>query len=316
MAGYDALMAAPSVLRDVFHALRSRMGEEDDGIVYERPGERVDVFVYRPKPSTPMTRFATIGMAARPQPRSGARVELQLTRRGALSSDAERAITLQLANLASHPWAMNSDFDWGHVLGLNRPFPTFGASSAVFLAGPFTNDGWGWIDTGEGKVKIINVVPMTEGERERARSMNPIAFLQELMANVDIFADRAGPQSPSGPGRYANAERRAIRAAFEATCGDLENGVEPVHIESRAARQNVVRGEVRYMNDVLDVRYRILDASLDDADARRLLLVAYLDVFTDHYWRKENVSRYQTLSLRMTNADTGATSTTRYPDPE
>ncbi|NUK25596.1 hypothetical protein [Streptomyces lunaelactis] len=42
-------MPAPSILRDVFHALRAELGEEDTGITFDNgplPLDRIDVMVY------------------------------------------------------------------------------------------------------------------------------------------------------------------------------------------------------------------------------------------------------------------------------
>ncbi|MFI5719079.1 hypothetical protein [Nocardia sp. NPDC051750] len=41
-------------------------------------------------------------------------------------------------------------------------------------------------------MQIINVVPLTDGERARARTMRPFDFVTELMAEVDVFTRRSG----------------------------------------------------------------------------------------------------------------------------
>ena len=50
--------------------------------------------------------------------------------------------------------------------GLGHDFPTFPGCDAVFLAGPLTPTGRDYIDSGEGKIRVINVVPITHAERD------------------------------------------------------------------------------------------------------------------------------------------------------
>ena len=179
-------MGASAILRDIFQARVKQWGQDSDGFTFERPGERLDVFVYRPTADLTKTTLATIGMAARPM-KDGSRTELHIARNGGLTRDEEHAIAIQLANLAATPFAQNTTFDWGHMIGLGRPFPSFNGCDAVIFSGPFRNGGWDYIDTAEGKVKILNVVPITSAERAQARTMNPMAFMSQLMQTRDIF---------------------------------------------------------------------------------------------------------------------------------
>jgi hypothetical protein len=107
-----------------------------------------------------------------------------------LTPEVEHAIAVQLANLSSHPWVMDSHYDWGHILGLHRPMPTFESSSAVYLSGPLDADGLVTLPTSEGDVKIFHVVPITASERARAAGMSTGAFTQDLLAKVDVLVDR------------------------------------------------------------------------------------------------------------------------------
>lgn len=186
-------MLAPPVLRDVFHAHHATWGEEDDGHTFEQgpgPVGRVDVLVYRPTHSVDMTSFTTVGMAFEEMPVSGGRAELQFGRRGRLDPREEAAIAVQLANLAIYPWATGAPLGWGEMVGLGHDFPTFPGCDAVFLAGPLTSTGRDYIDTGEGKVRLINVVPITHAERVQARTMPPMDFLRQLMKETNVFMSR------------------------------------------------------------------------------------------------------------------------------
>lgn len=191
-------MSAPPVLRDVFHAHRAAWGVEDDGYVFEDgrpPLDRLDVLVYRPATAADMTSFATVGMAARempaaPGPGGGGRAELQLSRRGRLAREDEYAIAAALANLAVHPFVTGQQLNWGHLIGLGSDFPTFPGCRAVFLAGPLSNTGRDYIATGDGAVRVINIVPITDAERALGRTLPPVSFAQKLIDQVDVFAER------------------------------------------------------------------------------------------------------------------------------
>lgn len=192
-------MSAPPVLRDVFRALRNTWGEEDHGYLFEHgpgPLSRLDVLVYRRTDASPMTSFATIGVAVEPMPATpgpggGGRVELQFARRGRLDQGDEYAIAEQLANIAAYPWITGSQVNWGHTVPLGRDFPTFPGCPSVFLSGPLSPGGWDYIPTGDDDaVRILNVVPITDAERARARLLPPVEFAQELIARTDVYTER------------------------------------------------------------------------------------------------------------------------------
>jgi hypothetical protein len=191
-------MVAAAVLRDVFQAHRAGLGEEDDGFLFENgpaPVSRLDVLVYRPADGLDLTTFATIGMAVEemppgPGPGNGGRAELQLSRRGRLHPQDEGAVAGQLANLAIHPFVTGTQLSWGHMLGLGRDFPTFPGCSSVLFAGPLSSAGRDYLDTSAGPVRILNVLPITEAERDHARTMPPLEFVHQLMERADVFTGR------------------------------------------------------------------------------------------------------------------------------
>jgi hypothetical protein len=197
----SAAMPAPPVLRDVFNDYRARWGEEDDGFLFEDehgPISRLEVLVYRPANATDVTAFATIGMAgqemsAAPGPGGGGRAELHLRRRGELARIQERNIALRLANLAVHPFRTEAQLNWGHLIGFGEDFPTFPGCQAVFLSGPLSAGGLDYVRTSVDDVRIINVVPITEAERELGRTLPPVDFAHSLLEHVDVFAERPQP---------------------------------------------------------------------------------------------------------------------------
>lgn len=161
----------------------------------QAPISRLDVLVYRPTSTTDMTSFASIGMAEKempvaPGPGGGGRAELYFRRRGPLPRSDEYAIAVRLANLAIHPFVTGQQLNWGHIIGFGDDFPTFPGCRAVFLAGPLSAGGLDYVRTSGGAVRVINVVPITEAERERGRSLPPLDFARALLEQVDIFTER------------------------------------------------------------------------------------------------------------------------------
>jgi len=57
---------------------------------------------------------------------------------------------------------------------------------AVFLSGPLTPGGTEYIETADGRVPVVHVVPITEAERDRARELPLLDTATGLTAQADI----------------------------------------------------------------------------------------------------------------------------------
>jgi hypothetical protein len=187
-------MSAPPVLRDVFRTLMERRGDAAASITFDDgpgPIARLDVFIYRPADPAGFTTFVTVGMATAPMPAAdgeeGGRAELWLSRSGALAPEDEQQIAVQLANLAVYPWKTGRAVSWAQIVGFEHDFPTFPGCQAVFLAGPLLTDTPDWLDTCEGKVRVITVVPITAEERAAAATMPPMTFAGTLIEARNVF---------------------------------------------------------------------------------------------------------------------------------
>jgi hypothetical protein len=123
----------------------------------------------------------------------GGRAELWLSRAGALEPEAEQQIAMQLANLAVYPWKTGRAVSWAQIVGFENDFPDFPGCRSVFLAGPLLSDTPDWLDTCEGKVRVITVVPITDAERAAAATMPPMAFAGQLIESRNVF--QAPPQA-------------------------------------------------------------------------------------------------------------------------
>jgi Suppressor of fused protein (SUFU) len=189
-------MPAPAILQDIFRERTETFGREDHAFTFESEGgrqplDRIDVFVYRPADGHPLTIFTTIGMSARPMPHEGTRAELHCAVRGTLPPEQESAIAVQMANLACYPWqpGVERDLDWGHTVPFGQDFPGFPGCSLAMIFGPFTETARDSYDAGGEKVKIFNVVPITEAERD-SRPGPWMVFFADLVQQVDIYSPR------------------------------------------------------------------------------------------------------------------------------
>lgn len=188
-------MPAPAVLRDVFRALRAELGEEDTGYTYDGgpgPLSRVDVMVYAAADFAGRTTFATVGMAVEPMPARGGRAELRLFRRGPVDARDQEAISRQLANLVAYPWTTGRPLNWGEIVTMDQPMPTFPGCRRMFLAGPWIQGQLDHAVTAAGPVQIINVVPISEAERATALASDPVRFFGDLLDTRDVLAPPIG----------------------------------------------------------------------------------------------------------------------------
>ena len=198
-------MSAPPVLRDVYRTLMERRGDAAASLTFDDgpgPIARLDVFVYRPADPTGFTTFVTLGMSTAPMPApdgvqdgDGNRAELWLSRAGVLAPEDEQQIAMQLANLAVYPWKTGRAVSWAQIVGFEQDFPTFPGCRSVFLAGPLLADTPDWLDTCEGKVRVITVVPITEEERASATTMPPMTFAGKLIEARNVFTAPPAPSS-------------------------------------------------------------------------------------------------------------------------
>jgi hypothetical protein len=176
-----------------------RRGDADTSITFEDgpgPIARLDVFVYRPKDPAGLTTFVTVGMSTAPMPTAdggdGGRAELWLSRTGGLTPEAEHEIALQLANLAVYPWKTGRAVSWAQIVGFQDDFPSFPGCRSVFLAGPLLEGAPDWLDTCEGRVRMITVVPITDAERAAAAKVPPMTFAGDLIESRDVFQAPVG----------------------------------------------------------------------------------------------------------------------------
>ena len=185
-------MAPSRILRDVYEEHIGNYGEPDESFVYEKaapapgfPG-RIDVFVWNSDPECDVATFSTIGMSDKSMTGASHRAELHFAIRKCFSKAEMGPVTLFMANLAMHPFHTNSYFDWYHTIAEPGPIPQFKEAQCVWLHPPFVEDGWAEIRSQSTEIRILNIVPITEAERE----LQDIQQRADALDGIDIFAPR------------------------------------------------------------------------------------------------------------------------------
>ncbi|WP_370130914.1 suppressor of fused domain protein [Streptacidiphilus sp. EB103A] len=99
-----------------------------------------------------------------------------------------RADRHALANLTSYPWTVGRTFGWGELVLFSSDVPTFPGCRRAFLAGLWFRGQLGPIETSAGSVRILNVIPVSEAEREQVLVVRPELFFKDLLDRRDVLA--------------------------------------------------------------------------------------------------------------------------------
>jgi hypothetical protein len=187
-------MGAPRIAQQVYRAHIEHYGEPDDSIVYDDAKHpavgpaRVDVMIWLANKDLDVTTFSTIGMCTEPMEGTTHRAELHFAIRCRLEQKELRQCSLFLANLASYPFHHQTHFDWWHRLQHSGAIPLFPSASAILFHPRLVSDGWDTMQTDEGEVKILNVVPLNAREAR----LNPVSAIPKMWEDegVDILLPR------------------------------------------------------------------------------------------------------------------------------
>ena len=187
-------MSVAPILRDVYAAYLTQWGKPSRAIEFEGasapdatapslPG--LDVFIWQAADQDDVTLFATIGMSATAMTGARHRAELHFAVLGPLSAESEQQAALYLANLSRYPFDHDTHLDWWHKIEDTGAIPEFTGFRAALLHPKFADTGLDTIESGEGLVKILNVVPLSPDEATKS----PDALLKHFEdRGIDIFS--------------------------------------------------------------------------------------------------------------------------------
>ncbi len=185
-------MGAPSILQQIYRDHLDHFGEPSHSIVFDdgkqRDGfpDRVDVMVWDPDEECDITTFATIGMATLLMPRAKHRAELHFAIRRLLTGSERASVAKFMANLAMYPFQIGEAVDWWHTIANPGAIPLFTAAQCVLFHPRFIEDGWDNIQTDDGEVHLLNIIPITLEEKD----LRKIDAILESLEGTDIFTPR------------------------------------------------------------------------------------------------------------------------------
>lgn len=185
-------MAASQILQDVYGAHVDHFGEPNDSWVFDDGKRsdiypnRIDVLVWGATTDCDITTFSTIGMSDREMLGAEHRAELHFAVRLTLPEEDRVAIARFLANLAMYPFQIGSFLDWWHIIADPGKIPLYSCAHCVLLHPRFVQSGWDTIQTAEGEVHILNVIPITREER----ALKEKARIADALSSVDMFSPR------------------------------------------------------------------------------------------------------------------------------
>lgn len=188
-------MPASPIVREVHNEHLAYFGEPDESIVFDSPPplddsfpDRMDVFIWQPTEDCDVTTFATIGMADRPMQGAEHRAELHLGIRAVLDAAQRKKVARFMANVAMYPFYHRTHLDWWHRLRDPGVIPEFPSCSTLFFHPKFVEDGWDTINTEEGVVKLLNIIPTLQAEYDLGSAQKMVEYLAEH--EVDLLAPR------------------------------------------------------------------------------------------------------------------------------
>lgn len=193
MTGEPAAVAMGRIFRE-------RWGEPAEVFQFDasqvRPGrtaqfERLQILYWPPDAASDLARFATVGMSSRMMLGAMHRAELCYRKLGDVPPAEMPAFVRFLANLAVHPFVHQTSFDWGHSVKLEAAPPGFPGCRAVLFHSALPGDESDTLPTGEGPVRLLNVIPLTAEEIAIQSTHGTPALVSHFdRGRVDVFRPR------------------------------------------------------------------------------------------------------------------------------
>lgn len=156
--------------------------------------ELLDLYFWKPEKGNDLTTIATNGISQLPFNGKDYRCELHFYIAGELSEAEIQPLVEFVANFAINPFATDTAFEVFQSFGLTGSIPSFPTCQALFLSGPFSEDGWDVMMYEDFPIHIYNIVPL-KTEEHAILTANPksgpeklIEYLQEK--EIKIFERR------------------------------------------------------------------------------------------------------------------------------
>lgn len=184
-------MEVNEIAKEIYQSYVEHFGEPDDSMLFNDDTlpngfpNFIDVMIWNPDEEIDITTFSTIGMSTASM-KDDSRAELSFAIRKQLTEDEQNKVCTFLANLALYPFFNETTLSWWHKLYEPGDIPVFSTASSLLLHPAFIEDGFDKIETSEGRVKILNLVPLRQEEVE----LKEIDKILQKLEGVDIFNPR------------------------------------------------------------------------------------------------------------------------------
>lgn len=158
------------------------------GGVDPRFPELLDIYFWDADEKNPLTTIATNGISQLPMTGKDHRCELHLYIAGSLTNEELNPLVEFIANFSLNPFSTESAFELFQSFGLTGSIPSFPSCPAIWLSGPFSEDGWEVMMYPEFPIHIYNLVPL-KPEEHAILTSNPESGPQKLveyLKNEDI----------------------------------------------------------------------------------------------------------------------------------
>jgi hypothetical protein len=194
-------MGRPSqIVKSVYKEHINRFGEPNNSVRFgdgepvkgeEHLPSFVDVFIWKSDEEVDINTFSTIGMSDKDMNGADFRSELHFSVRGHLTDAEITKINTFLANISVYPFIQDTHFDWFQLLSNPGQIPCFDKATSILFHPAFIENGWDTIENEEKLVKILNVVPITEDERQIMKDKGFSALAEHFEKNnIDLFQRR------------------------------------------------------------------------------------------------------------------------------
>lgn len=193
-------MGAPPIIRYVYEEHLSHFGEPDGSIMFNDPPpppgsgwpERIDVLHWLDTDDLDIVTFATIGMADRPMNGCDFRCELHFSIRAKAETLNLNKISHFCACMALYPFMYQTHFDWAHLIENPGKIPYFPNCISLLLHPAFIEDGWDSMDFNGTKIKIMNLIPITQDEVNYRKENGPFSIFDYFFEHqTDMFVNRS-----------------------------------------------------------------------------------------------------------------------------
>lgn len=184
-------MNAPEITKEIYQSYVNHFGEPDDSMFFsdeklpDNFPDFIDIMIWRPDKETDITTFSTIGMSTAPM-KDGNRVELSFAIRKNLTEEEKNKVCIFIANLVLYPFFTETHLSWWHKLLEPGNIPVFKTAKALLFHPAFIENGFDTVETSEGTVKILNIVPLKQEEAE----LREIDLIMQKLEGIDIFDPR------------------------------------------------------------------------------------------------------------------------------